>query len=90
VIVGEEIVGNVAILTIDVVVGGVARWRKNHTKTNWQFNTDDVRIKLKRLYPSTRSCQNAGSEEKTRCDRICLPALDSNRCETKTIKSLRN
>ena len=24
----------------------------NHTKADWQFNTDDARIKLKRLYPS--------------------------------------
>ena len=34
----------------------IAAWEKdrnkNHTKTNWQFNTDDARIKLKRLYPS--------------------------------------
>jgi hypothetical protein len=25
---------------------------KNYTKTNWQFKTDDARIKLNRLYPS--------------------------------------
>jgi hypothetical protein len=33
----------------------IAAWEKdhnkNHTKTNWQFTTDDARIKLKRLYP---------------------------------------
>jgi DDE superfamily endonuclease len=34
----------------------IAAWQKdrnkNHTKTNWQFTTDDARTKLKRLYPS--------------------------------------
>jgi hypothetical protein len=34
----------------------IAAWEKdrnkNHTKTNWQFTTDEARIKLKRLYPS--------------------------------------
>ncbi len=25
---------------------------KNHTKADWQFTTDDARVKLKRLYPS--------------------------------------
>jgi hypothetical protein len=28
-------------------------WRNAHaTKVNWQFTTDDARIKLKKLYPS--------------------------------------
>src|SRR5208337_2377900 len=25
---------------------------KHHAKANWQFTTDDARVKLKRLYPS--------------------------------------
>jgi len=33
----------------------VAAWQdnrnKNHVKADWQFTTDDARIKLKRLYP---------------------------------------
>ena len=34
----------------------VAAWEdhrnKHHAKANWQFTTDDARVKLKRLYPS--------------------------------------
>ena len=34
----------------------VAAWQdhrnKHHAKANWQFTTDDARVKLKRLYPS--------------------------------------
>ena len=34
----------------------VAAWQdhrnKHHAKADWQFNTDDARRKLKRLYPS--------------------------------------
>ena len=34
----------------------VAAWQEdrnnNHTKADWQFTTDDARIKLKRLYPA--------------------------------------
>ena len=33
----------------------VAAWQdyrnKHHAKANWQFTTDDARVKLKRLYP---------------------------------------
>jgi hypothetical protein len=38
------------------LVEEVAAWEisrnKNHTKADWQFNTDKARVKLKRLYPS--------------------------------------
>ena len=34
----------------------VAAWQEDHnnshTKADWQFTTDDARIKLKRLYPA--------------------------------------
>jgi hypothetical protein len=34
----------------------VAAWQayrnKHHAKADWQFTTDDARVKLKRLYPS--------------------------------------
>ena len=34
----------------------VAAWHENrnkhHAKANWQFTTDDARVKLKSLYPS--------------------------------------
>ncbi|HME83398.1 MAG TPA: IS630 family transposase, partial [Roseiarcus sp.] len=34
----------------------VAAWEdhrnKHHAEANWQFTTDDARVKLKRLYPS--------------------------------------
>jgi hypothetical protein len=34
----------------------VAAWEdsrnKKHVKADWQFNTADVRVKLKRLYPA--------------------------------------
>ena len=34
----------------------VAAWQekrnKHHAKANWQFTTDDARVKLKSLYPS--------------------------------------
>ena len=34
----------------------VAAWQhdrnKNHTKADWQFTTDDARVRLKRLYPA--------------------------------------
>ena len=40
----------------DTLTKEVAAWRnqrnKNHTKADWQFNTADARIKLKRLYPT--------------------------------------
>jgi hypothetical protein len=42
--------------TKNLLITEIAAWEKdrnkNHTKTNWQFTTDDARIKLKRLYPS--------------------------------------
>jgi hypothetical protein len=38
------------------LVEEVAAWEasrnKNHTKANWQFTTDDARVRLKRLYPA--------------------------------------
>jgi DDE superfamily endonuclease len=40
----------------NALITEIAAWKKdrnkNHTKANWQFTTDDARIKLKRLYPS--------------------------------------
>jgi hypothetical protein len=38
------------------LIDEVAAWEtdrnKNHTKADWQFTTDDARVKLKRLYPA--------------------------------------
>jgi hypothetical protein len=35
---------------------GIAAWEaarnKHHAKADWQFTTDDARVKSKRLYPS--------------------------------------
>ena len=40
----------------NTLIKEIAAWEKDrnkhYTKTNWQFKTDDARIKLKRLYPS--------------------------------------
>ena len=38
-------------LTEEVVAWEAAR-NKHHAKADWQFTTDDARVKLKRLYPS--------------------------------------
>ena len=44
------------IATIDNIKQEVEEWQNHrnnkHCKINWQFSTDDARIKLKRLYPS--------------------------------------
>ncbi len=37
---------------IEEITAWQAERNLNHTKADWQFNTDDARIKLKRLYPS--------------------------------------
>ena len=41
--------------SIDILLAEVAAWqdRRDRLKAtvNWQFTTDDARIKLKRLYP---------------------------------------
>ena len=40
----------------DALTSEIAAWQaernKKHTKADWQFTTDDARIKLKRLYPA--------------------------------------
>jgi len=37
------------------LIKGVAAWQKkrnkHHVKADWQFTTDDARVKLKTLYP---------------------------------------
>ena len=42
--------------SIDILRDEVAAWQASrdrlHAKVNWQFTTDDARIKLKRLYPT--------------------------------------
>jgi hypothetical protein len=38
-------------LTEEVAAWETAR-NKHHAKADWQFTTDDARVKLKRLYPS--------------------------------------
>jgi hypothetical protein len=39
----------------DTLIAEIAAWEKDrnkhHTKANWQFTTEDARVKLKRLYP---------------------------------------
>jgi hypothetical protein len=41
----------------DTLVDEVSAWghdrNVNHSDIDWQFTTDDARIKLKRLYPAT-------------------------------------
>lgn len=41
---------------IDIVKSEVDKWQENrnnkNAKIDWQFRTEDARIKLKRLYPS--------------------------------------
>ena len=40
---------------VDTLTDEVAAWTKNRNgkcvKADWQFTTDDARVKLKRLYP---------------------------------------
>ena len=42
--------------SIDVLRTGVAAWQaardRIKAKVNWQFTTEDARVKLKRLYPT--------------------------------------
>lgn len=44
---------------IDIVKKEVAAWQKfrnnKNAKVNWQFNAEDARIKLRRLYPTLDS-----------------------------------
>ena len=37
---------------IDETAAWEAERNRNHTKADWQFTTDNARIKLKHLYPS--------------------------------------
>jgi len=37
---------------IDEVAAWEADRNRNHAKADWQFTTDEARVKLKRLYPS--------------------------------------
>lgn len=45
--------------SIEIVLSEVAAWQSRRdnlqAKVNWQFTTKDVRVKLKRLYPTTSS-----------------------------------
>ena len=47
---------NRRISTIEMVTDEAKAWEKarnnKNSKINWQFTTDDARIKLKRLYPT--------------------------------------
>jgi len=47
---------NMAEIHIDAVRREVKAWEKSRnnkiTRVNWQFTTDDARIKLSRLYPT--------------------------------------
>ena len=40
----------------DALTGEIAAWQaernRKHPKADWQFTTNDARIKLKRLYPA--------------------------------------
>jgi hypothetical protein len=43
-------------IELNVLTANAAAWQKNRNKNNaiinWQFTTNDARIKLARLYPS--------------------------------------
>jgi hypothetical protein len=43
-------------LTPQTLIDEIAAWEHdrnaNHTKANWQFTTENARIRLKHLYPS--------------------------------------
>ena len=44
-------IGSIDILRAEVAAWQTARDRVN-AKVNWQFTTDNARVKLKRLYPT--------------------------------------
>ena len=50
------VIGYLSSNSPDIPAGEVEAWEadrnKKHTKADWQFNTANARVKLKRLYPA--------------------------------------